>query len=307
MVKRLGVIGLSPENGHPFSFSAIINGYDDEHMKHAGWNVIYDYLRKRDKSEFGIPNTSVTHCWTQDKTVTESLAKACKIKHPVEDIHDLVSEIDGVLIARDDYASHYLLAKPFLEKGIPVFIDKPLTLNLNELSYFLPFLNSGQLMSTSSFRFSHEVKEAKKQLFKDETHLLRGTIVNGWEKYGVHLIEGFAALTDFQPQFVEYEPSFMEAYVIYLKNGSKIQVNCAGSQTPVFIMEALNKKQYIRFEVKDNFSMFKQMLHSFIESIDKQRPVVNPDDTTAIMKTLMAGLIAKSEGRRVSIDEIILP
>ena len=29
MTLRLGILGLSPGNGHPFSFSAIVNGYDD--------------------------------------------------------------------------------------------------------------------------------------------------------------------------------------------------------------------------------------------------------------------------------------
>ena len=27
---RVGMIGMSEGNGHPFSFSAIINGYDDD-------------------------------------------------------------------------------------------------------------------------------------------------------------------------------------------------------------------------------------------------------------------------------------
>ena len=30
MTLRLGVLGFSPGNGHPYSFSAIVNGYDDE-------------------------------------------------------------------------------------------------------------------------------------------------------------------------------------------------------------------------------------------------------------------------------------
>ena len=28
---KLGIIGFSKNNGHPYSFSAIINGYDREH------------------------------------------------------------------------------------------------------------------------------------------------------------------------------------------------------------------------------------------------------------------------------------
>ena len=37
----------------------------------------------------------------------------------------MIGSVDGLIIARDNM--HYKIAKPFLEKKIPVFIDKPLT------------------------------------------------------------------------------------------------------------------------------------------------------------------------------------
>ena len=42
MVKqiKLGLIGLSEGNGHPYSFSAIINGYDKQAMQKSDWSVI---------------------------------------------------------------------------------------------------------------------------------------------------------------------------------------------------------------------------------------------------------------------------
>ncbi len=51
---RVGIIGMSEGNGHPFSFSAIINGYDDAGLAVSGWPGIHAYVRRRDPSEFGI-------------------------------------------------------------------------------------------------------------------------------------------------------------------------------------------------------------------------------------------------------------
>ena len=51
---RVGIIGLSPGNGHPFSFAAIINGYDHSGLAASGWPGIYQYVKRRDPSEFGI-------------------------------------------------------------------------------------------------------------------------------------------------------------------------------------------------------------------------------------------------------------
>ena len=52
MVIRVGMIGLSEGNGHPFSMSAIINGYSDTGLAESGWPVIHEYVKRRHPSEF---------------------------------------------------------------------------------------------------------------------------------------------------------------------------------------------------------------------------------------------------------------
>ena len=111
---KLGIIGTNEGNGHPFSFSAIINGFDHEGMKNSGWDVIYNYLKVRDASEFGFDNVKVTHAWTQDPDQTQKLARASRIPNTVVTIEDMLNEVDGVIIARDDYETHYPLAKTYL-------------------------------------------------------------------------------------------------------------------------------------------------------------------------------------------------
>ena len=90
---RLGIIGINEGNGHPFSFSAIINGFDHEGMKNSGWDVIYNYLKIRHASEFGFDNVQVTHVWTQDPEQTKKIAKASRIPNIVVDMMDMVSEV----------------------------------------------------------------------------------------------------------------------------------------------------------------------------------------------------------------------
>jgi len=47
MTLRLGILGFSEGNGHPFSFGAIVNGYDDAAFARVGWDGIHAYLRAR--------------------------------------------------------------------------------------------------------------------------------------------------------------------------------------------------------------------------------------------------------------------
>ena len=41
---KLGIIGLSSDNGHPYSWSAIFNGYDPEEMARCPFPGIPEYL-----------------------------------------------------------------------------------------------------------------------------------------------------------------------------------------------------------------------------------------------------------------------
>src|SRR6202142_2691783 len=103
MVKSIGIIGMSEGNGHPFSYSSIINGYSPEGLAASGWNGIYEYVRRRHASEFGICGWSITHAWTQNLETTQKLCAACRIPNIVSDYQDLLGKVDAVIIARDDY------------------------------------------------------------------------------------------------------------------------------------------------------------------------------------------------------------
>ena len=178
LVKKIGIIGLSEGNGHPFSYSSIINGYSDEGLADAGWPGIYAYVRRRHASEFGIDGWKVTHAWTQFPESTKKLCAACRIPNGVKDYHELLGQVDAVIVARDDYQTHFEISKPFLEAGLPVFIDKPLSVDLSELRHYRPYLEKGQLMSCSGMRYSRELDEPRADLAAyGRIKLIRGSIV----------------------------------------------------------------------------------------------------------------------------------
>ena len=88
----------------------------------------------------------------------------------------MIGEIDAVIIARDVEITSKL-AKPFLELGIPVFIDKPLGLDQTE-RYFSQYLDEGKLMSCSGFRFA---KELDKITNLGAVKCIHGTVVLDWK------------------------------------------------------------------------------------------------------------------------------
>jgi virulence factor len=83
----------------------------------------------------------------------------------VDDPTEMIGQIDGVLIESVDGSVHYERAKPFLEAGVPVFIDKPFTCSLEHAKAIaeLAEKNNVLVFSSSSLRYAVEVQEIQEK------------------------------------------------------------------------------------------------------------------------------------------------
>lgn len=301
---RVGMIGTSEGNGHPFSFSAIINGYDDRALAASGWPIIYDYVRRRDASEFGIAGLRVTHAWTQDPALTQTLCRACRIPQALSHREAMLGEVDAVIIARDDAESHLEIAVPFLEQGLPVFIDKPLALDLDALRFFLPYLEKGQLMSCSGMRYARELDEVRASIGDYGPLLLvRGAIVLSWEKYAIHLIDALLGVVPARPVAVISLGGRHVSLAVTMDDGSLWQLDALGDAPRTFRLDFWGEKRSSIHEITDNFSMFHRLLWHFAEMVRTGQPVVPVRDTVAAMRLLIGGQAARRDGRKVLLSE----
>lgn len=303
-MKKIGLIGFSEGNGHPFSFGSIINGYDDINLKNAGWNVIYNYVKKRDISEVGFEYSKITHVWTQDKEISRKLALSCKIENVLDRYEDMIGQVDGVIIARDDYERHLEIASPFLESGLKVFIDKPLTLDIQELLYFKKYLMNGQLMSMSGMRYAIELDEIRSNL-NDYGNLksIQSSVLNDWEKYGVHLLDAVLGILPSTPVSIEYLEMSSEVYIIRFEDGLVWTVNILGDSPKTFNVNVWGTNKSNSFNINDNFSMFRRMLWRFEQLVHQNEMHYHPQDTLITICLLIAGQISKKENRKVYLDE----
>lgn len=80
----------------------------------------------------------------------------------VEKWEDLLGQIDAVMITSQQGARHLERARPFLEKGIPTFIDKPFAGNAKDAAEIIALAkqHNAPLMSCSALRYAPEVQEA---------------------------------------------------------------------------------------------------------------------------------------------------
>ena len=287
---RTGIIGLEDKgNGHPFSFSSIINGYSESGYKLSNYKLILDYLKKKKKKDFKIKNVKVTHAWTQNPKITKILCKASKIKYPVKNYIDMIDKIDALIIARDDM--HYEISKPFLMRKIPVFIDKPLSIKEKELNFFKKYMFQGLLMSTSGFRFSDETKILKKEIKKiGNIKLIVANVSNDWRRYGVHMLDVIDELGFLKIKKIHKINSKFTSFNLLNDKKTNIIVNCLGKNYPIYNLSFFGDKGKYEIDFKDNFVAFKNTLTKFFNMIRKKKFYIHPEKTLNVMKILKLGL-----------------
>jgi hypothetical protein len=303
-VIRAGIIGYSEGNGHPFSFSAIVNGYDDEKFAAAGWQVIHNYLRAQGPDRFGIAGVRITCAWTQDPQLTRTLCAACRIETACATLEELIGKVDAVIVARDDWQSHAQLAMPFLEAGLPVFVDKPLTLDDGELERFEPYLRGGQLMSCSGLRYAQELdafRQPRSTWPIGTPKLVEASVLFGVEKYGIHLIEAVASLDPAWGRAAGVTRLDVphDAWLITLSDGVPFVLHCLGSVGKTFHVSLYGDRGHCHFDLHDNFSAFRRTMERFFEQVKTGTPAIDPDETLAIMRLIQEarrGRHGSSEG-----------
>ena len=286
---RAGIVGFSEGNGHPFSFSAIINGYDDTAFANAGWSVILNYLRRQPSESFGIDDVRITHAWTQDRKITNRLCEACLIENPCTDVSDMLGEVDTLIVARDDWETHAQLAMPFLRYGIPVFVDKPLTLDSDELLEFTPYLENGLLMSCSGLRYAVEIDSLRvPEPLTGSIKLLSGTVVKGLERYGIHLIEAVASIGGVfaRPVAITRLDAPHESFLLRFDSDIPFRLDCLGEVGKTFHLSVFGEKSHFHFDLHDNFTAFHRTLTHFFAMVRTGTPSIDPTETVAIMNLL---------------------
>ncbi len=304
---RIAMLGMVDGNGHPYSWSAIFNGYDKAEMEKCPFPVIPRYLEKEPSESFGIEGAKVTHIWTDDPADAEKVAKASLIDNIVEKPEDVIGKVDAVIIATDKGDEHIRRAKPFIDAGLPVFIDKPLADNTADLEAFIDYKKNGaKIMSSSSLRYSKELIPYTLSTHElGKLRYINMTMNKSWERYGIHALEPVYAITG--PGFVSVRNTGSDNNnILHLKHRDRIDINLAVIyDTAASPMKILGTHDSVTVTLKDSFFSFKKQLELFIEFVRTGREPFPFDETVELMKIIIAGIQSRNEGgREIFLDEI---
>jgi hypothetical protein len=270
---KLGIIGMSEGNGHPYSWSAIFNGYDDDEMRSNEYPGIHQYLSKQTFPQDSIHDATVTHIWTQSSEISHKISRASLIPHVANQPEDMIGHIDALLLARDDAENHKKFAEPFLQKGIPVYIDKPLAYTEATARELLSIQQyEGQIFTCSALRYA---KEFSPGLVDSDTIgniiSVEANVPKSWEKYAIHVIEPLLQLLPFEVNDIKKKFCFKTPYQTKLafttSQDKLITISANGKYYSDFSISFRGSKGVQTMVFKDSFNAFKSALIAFIDGV----------------------------------------
>ena len=300
---RLAMLGRTPGNGHPYSWSAMFNGYDKELMTnecpYAGIPV---YLNKEPKEDIPIPGARVTHiCCTGEGEFEAGHAARCSlIPNVVTRPEDVIGEVDAVFVATDIGSEHVERCRPFIEAGVPIFVDKPMVDNAEDLKTFNQWVSEGRpLMSSSSMRYAKEFLPY--HISTNNLGTLRFvsiTTPKKWETYGIHALESIYPILG--PGFISARNTGTEdRNVVHFTHtcGADVVVIASKDMYGGFgLLTLAGTEGSDQLVFKDSFYAFRSQLAAFIDYL---RTGIRPfpySETEELMRMVIGGIKSREAG-----------
>ena len=182
------IVMLGCENSHVNTFLTIMKEHPDQY---------------RDIEVIGV--------FSEDGAAMQQVADAFGV--PVMRSYDeAVGIADGIVVTARHGGKHYPYAKPYIASGIPMFIDKPITVDEQEaLDFMRECSRAGvRLTGGSCCKYAKEIADLKTKITPDD---IRGGFVRapinmdnpygGFFFYSQHLVEMLGELFGLYPRAVQ--------------------------------------------------------------------------------------------------------
>jgi len=299
----LGIIGNTPGNGHPYSWSAIFNGYDKDRMtRECPYPGIPDYLNKQPQDTLGIDGAKVTHisCEGCDEFTAEHVAKCSLVPNVVDRPTDMIGKVDAVIVATDIGSEHVDRCRPYIEAKIPLFVDKPLVDNEEDLKVFTDWVEKGHpILSSSSMRYVKEFMPYRVSTHNlGPLHTVTMTMTKKWETYGIHAIEaiypilgpGFLTCRNIgspERNVVHYTHKCGADVIVLLRKDIG-----AGSG----LLTLTGAHGFAQLKNLDSYYAFKAQMESFVSYLRTGRRPFPHTETDELMRMLIASIRSRESG-----------
>ena len=220
-------------------------------------------------------------------------------------LDELVESVDIGFIHSCNWNKHAEYAKPFIDAGKPVFIDKPLAGNPADLLFLEKAASSGAvILGSSSARYAGEINSFKAQAedsVGDVLHVFGSCGVDEFN-YGLHIVEAIGGILGTGAEAVRFcgracgGDKFCETYFVRYKNGaSAVYSNFTWTHHPFEII-ILGSKNTRKFTI-DTTKIYQAMLEKVIDYMETgENGLAGINALTESVKIMLAGKLSRERG-----------
>ena len=277
---KIGIVGF--DTSHVVEFTKRINHSDvDEDFWVEGSKIVAGYP--------GEPTPAASQ-EVLDKRIEALRGYGVKI---VDDPESLIGMVDAVMIEYNEGDRHLEASRPFIEAGLPVFIDKPLACSLKDAKKIFEIAESNgvPVFSSSSLRYALEVQNLKKS--KNEVGSILGAstyspgvIVKfnpGLFFYVIHAIEMLYALMGRGCETVRcYSEDRWDVIVGRWTDGRVGIVRGLRTNVREYGFTAYCEKKIVSSSINTAW-IYTELLKRIVDMFKTKRPPIDPAETLEII------------------------
>ena len=293
---RVGIVGTN--TSHAGVFAGLLNGVD-------GGSPQVEDARVVGVWSSGEEGLSGMH------SSAAELAAAYQIDQVVTEPTELIGAVDLVLILDDldGGALHAELARPFLEAGVPTYVDKPMALTVEDAVglFDLAEQTNTPLMSCSALRFAPELDVLRgRGDGGGELSTLVSVGPGDWFNYGVHTVEAaLAVLGPGATQVRQFAGGDRDITVIEDETGPRIVIGTLRDVNPGFHLTAYGPQGVVQTEVADYQSFYANTMSAAVGMARTGMPPIDRQATLEVLAILAAGQRSATSGEPVRLTDVL--
>lgn len=239
-------------------------------------------------------------------------AKKAQLEKICASVEELAEFVDVGFIQGCNWDKHIAYAKPFIDRGKPVFLDKPIVGNLRDCRTLQELVNSGAtIIGSSSVRYCKEIRAFLDLPEAERGKVLHVTMTVGADEfnYAIHALEGVCALVEARPKTVRYvggtcrDGQKCETYFVEFENGATATYHCQEPNFVSFHTVVMTTTRNMAFTI-DSSQLYGAMLEQICNYFEgKAHILANIEQLTDSIQVALAGKCSKENGgTAVAID-----
>ncbi len=283
--------GVSIDVSHPKTFAT--------YFEASCMNMKYEFLAKES---------------FRDDAQADWFINRFSLRDKVKNIADMVDEVDIGFIQSCNWEKHLDQAMPFIEKGKPVFIDKPIVGSVRDIERLRKLVADGaKIYGSSSLRYCKQIESFLNMDVEERGEIITIFGCCGVDEfnYAIHLVEGFSALAQSKAVSAKFlgeskgrEGKSAEMYSVDFENGVKgVYQFVKGTWYPFSFTVMTTKNTYV-LNIETN-ELYAPMLREVYKQVTKgESKLVDVEMLINCTQAMLCGKKSKEEmgGAEVTVD-----